>query len=193
MIKHVRKFTLLVMVSLLLVMSVVSAQDKKIIVTAQEMGPDDVPTLDPAIASDVPSVQITVLIFPEIGRFNEVTAELESGIGTWTYNDEQTVFTITLADLAWVKYNAETDAVEQVLDAEGNPRMVTASDVAYSYSRVGPDYLGVYQAFVSDVTVLDDKTLEITAVNPGLTFLNVLGMWFSAATPQFLIEEVGDT
>lgn len=194
MLKSLRVVVMLMMVTLLLVASVASAQGRKVIVTAQEMGPDDIPTLDPAVASDVPSVQLAVLLFPEVARANEETAELEFGIGTWSYNDDQSVFTVSISDqLTWVKYNPATDAVEQVLGADGNPLKVTANDVAFTLSRIGEDYLGVYEAFVSEVKVVDDFTLEFTAVNPGLTFLNVLGMWFTSATPQVVIEEVGDT
>jgi oligopeptide transport system substrate-binding protein len=193
MIKSAR-FAILFVVIAMMSLVLTQAQDKKILVTAQEMGPDDIPTLDPALASDVPSVQIISQIFPELARINELTTAPEPGMATWESSEDGSVYTVTLAaDVAWVKYNPETDAVEELKDASGNTVFVTADDFAFTMSRVGEDYKGVFDAWVSGVEVVDAKTLKISVAKPSIVFESVLGLWFLAASPKAIIESVGDT
>ena len=54
--KFYRRILLLLGI-LALVFGAVSAQDN-VIRTSRQMGPDDIPTLDPSVASDVPSVSV---------------------------------------------------------------------------------------------------------------------------------------
>lgn len=127
---------LLTLASLMLTLGVGSAQEKKILYTGRQMGADDIPTLDPSTASDVPSVQVISQIFPELYRLNEVTVLTEEGMAAVTVSEDGLTYTFDLLDdVYWVQYNPETDAVEQVLDAEGNPRVVTAGDFAYTMVR----------------------------------------------------------
>jgi len=172
----------------------VSAQEPKIIYGSQDMGPDDVPTLDPAIASDVPSVQVISEMFPELARINEETASPEPGMATWTASEDGSVYTVKIApDVPWVKYNAESGAVEEWKDADGKVMTVTADDFAYTMGRVGEDYVGVFDSWVKDVKVVDPLTLEITINKPTPVFESVLGLWFLSASPKALIEDIGDT
>lgn len=221
MIKFSRVITLVVMVSLLMIMSVAQAQDKKILYTSQEMGPDDIPTLDPSQASDVPSVQIISQIFPELMRVNEVTSAVEDGVATYTVSEDGLVYTFTLGDFPWVRYNPETDTVEEVKDDAGNTRMLTAADFANTFIRtmdpkVASDYSYVLVPWIAGadawansspdateeeraaiietvgVKALDDKTLEVTATSTSSVFLNVVGMWITTGAPKWLIDELGD-
>jgi len=112
----------------------------------------------------------------------------------------------------WVKYNPETDAVEQVFDADGNPRYVTAEDFAFGIRRsiggqLGSYYGGIMAGWVKNgqevfdgtlppeelgVEVLDTYTLQITATQPASFLPAMYGMWQAYAQPAWVIEEAGD-
>ncbi len=192
-----KKATRLTMLLVVLAMSfalTVRAQDKKILVTAQEMGADDIPTLDPAIASDLPSISIVTEIFPEPARINEETAAAEPGMATWVASEDFSEYTVTIAaNVPWVKYNAESGAVEELKDEAGATVYVKASDFAFTMGRVGEDYVGVFDSWVTSVEVVDDVTLKIVVAKPSAVFESVLGLWFLAATPQTVVEAIGDT
>jgi len=127
---------LFTLVAVLLSLGVASAQDKKILYTGRQMGPDDIPTLDPSTASDVPSVQIITELFPELYRLDEVDVVVEPGVADATVSEDGLVYTFKIKPgIHWVRYNAETDAVEEVLDADGHPIALTADNFKYTMIR----------------------------------------------------------
>lgn len=127
---------LFTLVAVLLTLGVATAQDKKILYTGRQMGPDDIPTLDPSTASDVPSVQIIAELFPELYRLDEVDVVTEQGVATVAISEDGLTYTFSiLPNISWVRYNAETDAVEQVVDESGTPRMLGAADFKYTMVR----------------------------------------------------------
>ena len=137
--KFVRLFAVLMIAALAFgVVGGIAAQDSgKVIVTGRQMGPDDIPTLDPSLMQDVTSVQVASEFFPGLTNMNEETVEVQPGIATsWDVSDDGTVYTFHLMDnVPWVHYNADTGAVEEVMDDSGNVRYVTAQDFAYSIQR----------------------------------------------------------
>lgn len=165
--RNIRLFVaLLTLTALLFTLGAAGAQDKKILYTSRQMGPDDIPTLDPSTASDVPSVQIIAEIFPELLRLNEVSVVVEDGMASLTQSEDGMTFTFNIMpDVAWVRYNPETDAVEQVMDAEGNPRTVTAEDFKYTMLRtldplVASDYGYVLAAWVEGGAELNSLSAD---------------------------------
>jgi oligopeptide transport system substrate-binding protein len=157
---------LLTLTALLLTLGAAGAQDKKILYTGRQMGPDDIPTLDPSTASDVPSVQIIVELFPELLRLNEESVVVEDGVATLSQSEDGMTFTFNIMpDIPWVRYNPETDAVEQVMDAEGNPRTLNAEDFKYTMVRtldplVASDYGYVLAAWVQGGAELNGLDAE---------------------------------
>ncbi len=137
--KLVRLFAVLMIAALAFgVVGGIAAQDTgKVIVTGRQMGPDDIPTLDPSLMQDVTSVQVASEFFPGLVNMNEETADTGPGIATsWDVSDDGTVYTFHLmANVPWVHYNADTGAVEEVMDDSGNVRYVTAGDFADSIKR----------------------------------------------------------
>ncbi len=200
----------------------VNAQGPSVLYTTRQMGASDVPTLDPSVAQDVPSVQVIVELFPELNRTNEETAEVQDGMATLTVSDDGSVYTYSIMpEVPWVRYNAVSGAVEQVLDEAGNPRYVTANDYITGIIRtldpaVASNYAGILSPWIvggdafrtSDpaasaeeraalieglgVRALDDYTLEITLAIPSVVFTNIAAMWIATAQPGWLIDEVGD-
>ena len=201
---------LLVLVAALV--GVVGAQDDvKVLVTGRQMGASDIPTIDPAVAEDVPSVQIIDQIFVGLGRINEETSAVEPGVATWEISEDGSVLTYSITpEIPWVRYNADSGAVEQVLDADGNPRYVTAEDFRYGILRgldplTAAPYGGVLAPWIAGgsafqagegaaedvgVAVLDTYTLEITAGQPSaVTEVVLASLWLVNAQPSWVIEE----
>lgn len=118
-------------------------------------GPNDIPSLDPSDATDVSSIQIIVELFPGLTRINEITLENQPGMASsWELADDGVTYTMNLLqEVPWVKYNADTGEVEQVLDADGNVRFVTAADFAYGMQvsmdpRTGSYYGGILATWI---------------------------------------------
>lgn len=194
---------------------VISAQEgKKILVDAgQALGTSDVPTLDPSLATDTSSIQVLIETNPGLTRVNEVTLDTENGMATMEVSEDGLVYTFSIMpEVPWVKYNPDTDAVEMVMDADGNPRYVTAGDFAFGIARsIGGELGSYYGGIMSDwvlngravyngempveelgVVALDDYTLEITASQPAAFLPAIFGMWQAYAQPAWVIEEYGD-
>jgi oligopeptide transport system substrate-binding protein len=114
------------------------------------MGQDDVPTLDPSLAEDTSAIKALRMLMPGLTYLNESTVAVEPGLAeSWSsvVNDDGTVtYTFTIMpEVPWVRYNAETGEVEQVTDADGNVRYVTAGDFAYGMTRsLTPTTLSYY-------------------------------------------------
>ncbi len=186
------------------------------------MGAGDVPTLDPSLAVDTTSIQMGVELFVGLTRLHEETGAVEPGMATeWTVSDDGLVYTFKLRDdVPWVKYNNATGEVEQVMDDEGNPRIVNANDFVYGVQRtLDPATVSDY-AYVNHliknaqavngaaedadqnplygqldqigVRAVDDFTVEYTLEQPAAFFPSIASMWINWAEPQWLIEEKGD-
>ncbi|NJN94027.1 MAG: peptide ABC transporter substrate-binding protein [Anaerolineales bacterium] len=185
-------------------------------------GVGDVPTLDPALLEDSVSIQWGQELFIGLTRLNEITNATEPGIATeWDISADGLVYTFKLRDdVPWVKYNNATGEVEQVMDDEGNPRIVNANDFIYGIKRTldpatASDYAYVNWLIVNaqevnggaedaeenplyskldevGVKALDDFTVEITLKEPAAFYPAIASMWINAAQPQWLIEEKGD-
>jgi len=140
----------LVLVLAALAVGMISAQDDEPIVIRTEIGASDVPTLDPALATDSSSIQILNQTYIGLTVLDEETLEVMPGMATeWeiTNNDDGTVtYTFTLRDdVPWVRYNADSGEVEQIMDDSGEPRMVTAQDFLYGWQRtLDPRTAGEY-------------------------------------------------
>lgn len=179
-------------------------------------GPGDIPTLDPSLGTDTTSIQIAVETFVGLTRLHEVTNAVEPGMATeWSsvVNEDGTeTITFKLREgISWVRYNG--NEVEQVLDEEGNPRMVTANDFYYGILRTlepetasGYAYvLGMTMKGANDynngdtddpatvgVEVIDDYTIALTFIEPAAYNPAIAGMWIAYAEPSWIIEERGD-
>jgi oligopeptide transport system substrate-binding protein len=183
----------------------------------ETLGHGDIPTLDPSKAEDTSSIQLDMLMFPGVTRPNEETSVVEPVMApTWDVSEDGKVFTFNLLqEVSWVKYDEVVGEVVQVMDDEGNPRMVTANDFYYGFIRTlkaetgspyayllntvleGAEDFNYADAATRDeatvgVKVIDDYTLELTFKNPGVFNAAIAGMWMGYAQPSWLIDEVGD-
>ncbi len=135
----------------------VPGEAKEIVVTATpapvgrpnilrvNLGPGDVPTLDPALATDTSSVQVIDMLTVGLTRLDEVTLELKPGMAEkWDVSEDGLTYTFYIRQgIPWVRWNGQE--VEQVVDEEGNVRYVTAHDFEYGIKRTcNPDTASDY-------------------------------------------------
>lgn len=222
--KFTRLTALLLLVALVFaVVGGVAAQDGggKILITGRQMGPSDIPTLDPSLAEDVPSVQVITEIFPSLLRLHEETVAVENGIASYTVSEDGLVYTFSIMpNVYWVRYNAESGAVEQLMDESGTPLTVTAQDFAYGMIRTldpataapyqlvwapwvagGVEYAASGESTPEEqqalmealgIRAVDEWTLEVTVPRLAAPTALIYAQWFAIAQPQAIIEEFGD-
>jgi len=212
--KFIRFARMAIVLSIMLTLIIsVQAQDGMKRIIYQEAY-DDIPTLDPALATDSASIQALISTYPGLTTLNEETLAIETGIASsWEVSEDGLTYTFSMIEgIPWVKYNAESGAVEEVTDADGNVRYVTAHDVVYGVKRtLNPDTAADY-AYVNFpviegsaaynsgegeadgvmVSAVDDYTVEIVSPNPAGYAANIYGMWINRPQPQWAIEEYGD-
>jgi len=175
------------------------------------LGPGDVPTIDPALATDTSSIQVLWEIMMGLTRQDEVTNKVEPAIAkSWDISKDGKTYTFHLRDdVSWVRYDAVKDEVVQVLNCEEKPRMVNAHDVYYGMLRTLKPATGSNYAYVLafavegasayndgksedpatvGVKVIDDYTLEITFVEPAAYNAAIAGMWVAYPQPSWLID-----
>jgi len=200
---------------LLTLIGAVAAQDGgKVLRT--DIGPSDVPTLDPSIATDSSSIQILEMTYIGLTAINEESAT-EPGMATdWTVTENEdgtATYTFNLLqNVPWVRYNAESGAVEELTDADGNVRYVTAQDFVYGWKRTldpatagdyayvlapqvagGADFNGGEgSADAVGITAVDDYTVEVVAPQNVAYTPSVFGLWMARPQPQWVIEEFGE-
>ncbi len=211
--KFTRALSLSLAILLVLSLTLVgTAQEEKIVRTSFLSG--DVPSLDPAIATDSSSIQVITELFPGLTRLHEETLELDPGVTSgWTVSDDGLTYTFDIIEgIAWVWYNPDSGEVEQVLDEDGNVRMLTAHDFVFGMRRtLDPTTAGDYayipagwlengnavwtgEAGLEELSVqaIDDYTLELRVTQPAGFIPNILGLWMFTAQPEWLIEVEGD-
>jgi len=177
------------------------------------LGVGDVPTLDPAVAEDTSSIQVAESIYGGVTRLNEEKVTIEPNLAlSWEISEDGRTYTFTIRDdVYWVKWDAATGKVVQVMDCAETPqpRKVTAKDFEYGFLRtLNPATASPY-AYVSTfviegaaaynngetedattvgVKAIDDTTLEIKFLEPAAYNVNIAGMWIGYAQPSWLID-----
>lgn len=217
-IRRISVLALVLMLAVFAMSSTVLAQDGGVsIVTGLNMVGGDVPSIDPTVSETSSSIDVVNQIFVGLTAQSELTGDTIPGIATgWTVEEGEdgVIYTFTLRDdISWVRYNPDTDAVEQVLDEDGNPRMVTAHDVVYGfqrgldpataapYSYVPIPYIngaaefnaGEADASTLGVTAVDDWTVQVNAPEEVAFAPAIYGLWVLRPVPQWAIEEGGDS
>ena len=187
-------------------------------VTSYGYSTTDIPTLDPQLGEDTVSIVYIENLFVHLTNYDLDTAEVVPEAATdWTVSEDGLTYTFTIrTDIPWVKHNPVTMETTQEVDADGNPRFVTAYDFEYGIKRACDPNVGAYYSSVIapnivgcedvlyaedpenipaelvdaiGVTAVDDATLVIELPFPAAYFLSMTPMWVVAATPQWAIEE----
>jgi oligopeptide transport system substrate-binding protein len=191
--------------------SLVGAQDMKSITISAMTA---VETIDPGLAETTDQIQVINQIFMGLTMQDVTNGNPTPGIATgYEVSEDGLTYTFTLMDnVPWVRYNADTDAVEQLLDDSGNPMMVTAEDVRYGILRslnpetaspysyvlvpyiVGAEAYNAGEGSADDVQVSapDATTLVIVAPEAVSFAPSIYGLWMARPVPAAAIEAGGD-
>ncbi len=206
-------FGLIVVMVLPSLVGVVTAQgDPKVLVTAYGAG--DPHSIDPQMAIDTRDMTMVTQLFPGLTWLNEETRDVELAMAaSYDVSEEGTVYTFHLLEqVPWVRYNANSEAVEPILDESGSPRYVTASDFVFGWTRaldpataapgaymMAPYIVGAaeFNAGTGDAASLglkavDDYTFEVTAPEAVGYVLGIYGLGTARPVPAWAIEESGD-
>ena len=197
--------------AILIIAAPASAEQGKFYRTFFQSG--DIPSIDQALVGDQIGIQLVDELTVGLLRQNEVSGAIENGMAeSFEVSADGRVYTFKIRQgVPWVRYNAETDAVEEALDCDGKVRIVTAADFAYGAERTlraetASDYAYVAYAIEGaeafntpeedkepdfaavGVKVIDDFTIEYTFVEPGVFNQNIISMWMLHAMPRWVIE-----
>src|SRR5260370_20406039 len=94
-------------------------------------GKGDIPSADPALASDTASTQVVVETHPQLARANEedLNKILPGMAEKWDVSDDGLTYTFHIRNtVPWVKWDKASSKVVQVIDSAGRPMMVNAHD-----------------------------------------------------------------
>jgi oligopeptide transport system substrate-binding protein len=207
----VRYLGLVMALAILMTLIGASAAQDDIKVLRTDIGPSDVPTLDPAIATDSSSIQMLDMTYIGLTNIAE-DSSTQPGMATeWTVEENEdgtATYTFTLLqNVPWVRYNAESGAVEELTDDAGNVRYVNAHDFVYGWLRtldpatagdyayvLAPQVLGGVEfnngeGSAEDVGIaaIDDYTLEVIAPQNVVYTPSI-----ARPQPQWIIEEFGE-
>src|SRR5258708_30361222 len=192
--------------------STVSAQSAKKLTTATVAS--DPHIIDPQLASDQRDSDLSNILFPGLTFFNQDTGLAGPGLATaWDVSADGLVYTFhLLKNVPWVHYNADSGAVEKVMDDKGNPRYVTANDVVYGWTRALDPATAATGAYMLAPVVaggekfnsgkggsakdlkfraVDDFTFEVTAPEKVGYALGIFGIITARPVPQWAVEKGG--
>ena len=208
---------LFALLALALVGGVVAQDSPTSVVSGIGMVSGDIPTLDPTVSETSSSIEVVNQLFIGLTAQDVTTAETIPGLASsWTVEpvDNGVAYTFTLVDgVPWVRYNAESGAVEQLTDADGNPLTVTAQDFVYGiqraldpvtaapYSYIPIPYIVGAAEFNSgeagvealQVSAPDASTVVVVAPEEVAFAPAIYGLWVLRAVPQTVIEEFGNS
>ncbi len=192
--------------------AVVAQDEPKVLVTTQVAG--DPRSIDPQRAIDTRDWNLLNPLFPALTTLNEETGELVPGVAeSWELSEDGLTYTFHLVQEApWVRYNLDTGAVEQVMDADGNPRYLTAQDFVYGWTRALDPAVGSSAAYILaplivggvefnagegsaedlGLVAVDDYTFEVTSPESLGYALGIFGIINARAVPSWAIDEAGD-
>jgi len=156
---------------------------------------DDVATLDPAIGYDWQNWSMIKSLFDGLMGYEPGTTILRNELAAdYTISEDGLTHTFTLKD--GITFH--------------NGRAIVADDVKYSIDRVtnpttrspGAGFFGMIDGFdswnagegdgLSGVTVIDEKTVQITLNRPDATFSHVMALNFASIVPKEAVEASGE-
>jgi oligopeptide transport system substrate-binding protein len=208
------RWFMLTLAVMLLVVGAVSAQGgSKVLVTAAGAG--DPHSIDPQQAIDTRDWDLENILFPALTTLDYDQKQIVPGLATsWDISADGKTTTFHLAqNVPWVRYNADSGQVEQVMDDSGNPRYVTAQDIVYGWTRALDPAVGSPAAYILyplvvggadfnsgkgsadqlGIRAVDDYTFEVTAAEAVAYALGIYGIINARPTPKWDIDANGDS
>jgi len=154
-------------------------------------------TLDPALATDTPSIHMVNQLFAGLTRIDDATGQtLPDLASSWEMSPDAKTFTFTLRDgLTWSDGTSLTaEHVRYGVLRSLNP--TTGSDYSYvlyiiknaadynSGSITDPNQVGV--------TAIDDTHIRFELEYPAAYFPSIASMWVARPMPEWIIDAWGD-
>jgi len=186
----------------------------KLKVVTLDKGANDPQSIDPQRAVNARDLELETALFPPLVLTSIETNQMAPGMAkSWDISEDGKVYTFHLLEkVPWVRYNADTGAVEEVKDEQGQVRYVTAKDFAYGFIRALDPAVGSWASYILapnivgaadfnagtgsadkvGVKAVDDYTFEITAPEKLSYLLGIYGIISARATPEWAIEANGD-
>lgn len=140
----------------------------------------DAQSLNPLVGSaDNGSIFVIMQIFDQLVEVGDAPEPQPGLAESWSSSEDGLTWTFNL---------------REALFSDGSP--VTAEDVKFSLDRwkdpeINVNYGGLSSS-VEEVTVIDDRTVEVTLNRPDGAFLDNLAMFVASIVPKAVIEEIGD-
>ena len=206
---------LILMISIFaLSLSLVSAQADGETLTVR-LGENGITTLDPIFAGDIATQQALHSMYVGLTRIDPLTNTLQPGLAeSWSRTilpNDTVLYRFEIRnDVSWVRYDHELGQVVQVLDEDGDPRMVTKEDVAYGILRaIDPDLATEYsynlgsaiqngidyingEVSVEDVGVIINLTdVGVITSSLDVDLAQVMSQVQVLPQPSWLIDELG--
>jgi oligopeptide transport system substrate-binding protein len=153
------------------------------------------PTLDPALATDHASVQISIQLFEGLVELDANGQPSKLGADSWTLGDDGRTYTFSLRrDLVWTDGSPVQAAdYEFAWRRAIDPR--TASDYAsllYPIKNAVRIHTEGLDSQLLGVTARDDHTLVVTLEDPTAHFLRLVSLWTFAPLKRDALEKFGD-
>lgn len=224
-----RSVSMAVMVAVLILTTMplgfVAASNSQVTLTAQYLQDEvvvldfasniEISSLDPAVASDVVSLDSIENLFHGLTDVDPYTSQIVPELATgWEFSADGTVWTFQLRDdVMWMRYDSVSDTAETL-------RPVVAQDVVYGIQRTCDPRLGGYYGTIAagviagcdavngapesdlndeyvfgdtvQVSAPDDTTLIIELQFAAGYFFSMTPMWILRPVPQEAINEFGD-
>ena len=155
------------------------------------------PTIDPALATDLVSVDVIEQLFLGLTDYDDKTMAIIPELATsWEYSEDGLVWTFHLRkDVKWSDGKPVTaHDVEYAVKRTCNP--ATASDYAYVlYIIKGAKEVNtgkIKDLNYIGVKAIDDYTIQFALNHPAGYFPCIAGMWVTRPVPRGTIEKYGD-
>ena len=170
-----------------------SGEAEQVLTFALQNEPDGI---DPGITNNSFASPILYNAFESLVVYDENNSIVGGSAESWTISDDGLTYTFKLRDnLKW---------------SDGSP--LTAADFVYSYLRVldpalGAQYSGMLTDYIAGaaeyyagsadadsvgIKAVDEKTLELTLIQPTAYYTGILGMWVYSPVNEAAVTAAGD-
>src|SRR5688572_7497656 len=149
-------------------------------------------SLDPAFAKSQSTMWPAHQLFNTLVEVNDSLEIVPSLAKSWQISDDKRVYTFYLRDDVFFH--------DDVAFAGGKGRKLTASDIAYSFSRIIDKRTASPGAWIFNGKVdpeqgfiaVDDTTFRLQLIRPYHPILGILSMQYCSIVPREAIEKYGN-
>ncbi|UZO80744.1 ABC transporter substrate-binding protein [Aquimarina sp. ERC-38] len=150
---------------------------------------DNVTSLDPAFARDIPNIWATNQLFNGLVQLDDSLAIQPDIATSWEISEDNLDYTFSLRKDVYFHKN-------ELFATRDSTRRVTAADFVYSFNRLKDPKLASPGAWVlknvEQCEALDKHTLHIKLKQPFPAFLGLLSMRYCSVVPKEAVDWYGN-